>query len=45
LSRGSDDHHRPFGKNVSANVFEVHIVNLHVELIKNSTLRRSGDSG
>jgi len=24
-------HHRPFGKNVSANVFEVHIVKLHVE--------------
>ena len=24
-------HHRPFGKNVSANVFEVHIERLHVE--------------
>lgn len=24
-------HHRPFGKNVSANVFEVHITRLHVE--------------
>jgi flavin reductase (DIM6/NTAB) family NADH-FMN oxidoreductase RutF len=24
-------HHRPFGKNVNANVFEVHIVKLHVE--------------
>jgi flavin reductase (DIM6/NTAB) family NADH-FMN oxidoreductase RutF len=24
-------HYRPFGKNVSANVFEVHIVKLHVE--------------
>ncbi|MGJ5820578.1 flavin reductase family protein [Paludibaculum fermentans] len=24
-------HHRPFGKNVNANVFEIHIVKLHVE--------------
>lgn len=24
-------HHRPFGKNVSANVFEIHITKLHVE--------------
>ncbi len=24
-------HHRPFGKNVNANVFEVHIVKLHLE--------------
>jgi len=24
-------HHRPFGKNVSANVFEVHITRLHVD--------------
>ncbi|MBN9657454.1 MAG: flavin reductase family protein [Acidobacteria bacterium] len=32
-------HHRPFGKNVNANVFEVHIVKLHVDeslLIDNS---------
>jgi flavin reductase (DIM6/NTAB) family NADH-FMN oxidoreductase RutF len=24
-------HHRPFGKNVSANVFEIHIVKLHID--------------
>lgn len=28
---GIVEHHRPFGKNVAANVFEVHIVKLHVE--------------
>lgn len=27
---GQVHHHRPFGKNVNANVFEVHIVKLHV---------------
>jgi len=28
---GIVNHHRPFGKNVSANVFEVHITRLHVD--------------
>jgi flavin reductase (DIM6/NTAB) family NADH-FMN oxidoreductase RutF len=28
---GMVHHYRPFGKNVNANVFEVHIVKLHVE--------------